>query len=269
MSGRQWSIAPLVLTMGSLCACGGGGTSMLGSPSNSGGSGNSTQNATPGGIWRGTESVSGQQVVGVVDEAGEFHFIRADNVQYTGTVSTSGTSFSASLEGFAPYGFAFSDNSTHGTGKVSGNIQARASLDGNTQFTTDAGSTSTGTLTLKFDSLYNRASSLTTISGNFSNSADGTVVTVSADGAVFSQNPSTGCVVNGTVSIINATYDVYRVQLSNSNCQGQYAALNGVQFTGLAVLDNTETPEVAIVGVTGSSVSANTKYALVFRLNRT
>jgi hypothetical protein len=213
--------------------------------------------------------VSGLQVLGVVDEAGELHFIRSDNVQYTGTATTSGTSFSASLEGFVPYGTTFSDKSTHGTGKVTGTVQARSSLNGNTQFTTDAGNTSTGTLSLTFEALYNRASSLTTISGNFTNTATGSaVVTIGTDGAIFSQNPSTGCVLNGTVSIINSSYNVYRIEFSNANCQGQYAALNGVQFTGLAVLDNTQTPEAVIAGVTGFSASANAKYALVLKLKR-
>jgi hypothetical protein len=83
---------------------------------------------------------------------------------------------------------------------------------------------------------------------------------------VFAQNPSNGCVLNGTVSIINASYNAYRVQYSYASCQGQEAVLNGVQFGGLATLDNTASPERAIVGVTGQS--GGTKYAIVSVLNR-
>jgi hypothetical protein len=67
-------------------ACGGrGGDSPLIAPTN----------ASPGGIWRGTESVSGLQVVGLADKTGEFHFIRTDHVQEVGTATVSGNNVSA------------------------------------------------------------------------------------------------------------------------------------------------------------------------------
>jgi len=81
------------------------------------------------------------------------------------------------------------------------------------------------------------------------------------------QDPNTQCVVNGTVSIINASYNAYRVQYSYANCTGSAATLNGVQFSGLGTLDNTVSPERAIVGVTGQSGS--TKLAIVWSLPRT
>jgi hypothetical protein len=238
-------------------SCGGGG---------GGGGGLSASNASPGGIWRGTDSISGLQVVGLVTEDGEFHFIRSDKVQYVGTASTFGNSISANGEGFVPFGSAFPDGSVHGTGTASGTIQARTSTNLNTQFKTDAGTVSSGTLSLTFDALYNRPSSLGTISGTFTDTSTGVAVTVDSTGAVFAQNPSTGCILNGTVSVLNASYDAYRVQYSFANCQGQAAVLNGVQFSGLATLDNTTTPERAIVGVTGQS--GGTKYAIVDVLDR-
>lgn len=239
-----------------LASCGGGG-----------GANPMPTNASAGGIWRGTESTSGLQVVGLVDEAGEFHFIRSDNVQYVGSASVAGNALTANVEGFVPFGFEFPDGSTHGTGTISATIQARSTIDASTQFQTDAGTASNGTLSLTFDALYNRASSLTTISGNFTNPQTGVVVTVGSDGSVFSQDPSTGCVLNGTVTVIDAAYNAYRVQYDYANCAGQTAALNGVQFSGLATLDNTVTPERVLIGSTGQSGSV--KYAAVITLDRT
>jgi hypothetical protein len=242
-----------------LASCGGGG--------GYGGFSNPTSmNALPGGIWRGTESVSGLQVVGLVDEAGDFHFVRSDNVQYVGTASVSINSVTANFDGYTQAGTTFPDGSTRGTGSVSGTIQARTTLTLMYQFRTLAGTVSNGTLNLTFDVLYNRVSSLTTISGNFTNPQNGVVVTVSSNGSVFSQDPTSGCVLNGTVTIINAAYNAYRVDFSYASCTGQTAFLNGLQFSGLGTLDNTVTPERAIIGVTAQS--GGSKYSLVYSLNR-
>jgi len=244
-----------------LAGCGGAGSS----------SGTSTSapapvtNASPGGIWRGTESTTGLQIVGLIDESGEFHFIRSDNVQYVGTASVTGNSISANFEGFTQVGTVFTDNSTHGTGSVSGTVQARSSISLSTQFKTDAGTSTNGSLNLTFDALYNRASSLATISGNFLSGAD--VVTVSSNGAVFLQDPNTSCVLNGTVSIIDAMYNAYKVQYSYANCTGQASVLNGLQFSGMATLDNTQSPEHAIIGVNARSGSV--EYAFVLNIPRT
>jgi hypothetical protein len=253
---------PISVMLMLVSGCGGGGGS---SSSNTSSSPPPVTNASPGGIWRGTESTSGLQVVGLVDESGEFHFIRSDDVQYVGTTSVTGSSISANFDGFTQIGTVFADNSSHGTGSVTGTVQARSSLSLSTQFKTDAGTSTNGTLNLTFDTLYNRASSLATISGNFSSSGD--VVTISSNGTVFSQDPNTGCVVNGTVAIINASYNAYRVQYSYANCTGQSAVLNGLQFDGMATLDNTQSPEHVIVGVTAKS--GNVEYAVVLNMPRT
>jgi hypothetical protein len=249
---------PICFMLVLVSGCGGGGGSS-GTPNPP------VTNASPGGIWRGTESTTGLQVVGLVDESGEFHFIRSDNVQYVGTASITANSLSANFEGFTQIGTVFADNTSHGTGTVTGTVQARSTLSLSTQFKTDAGASTSGTVNLTFDTLYNRASSLSTISGNFSSNGD--VVTISSNGTVFSQDPNTGCVVNGTVAIINASYNAYRVQYSYANCTGQSAVLNGLQFDGMATLDNTVSPEHAIVGVTAKS--GNVEYAVVLNMPRT
>jgi hypothetical protein len=190
----------------------------------------------------------------LIDEAGDFHFIRSDQTQYVGTAVVSGTSLSANYNGFTEVGSVFSDGSTHGTGTVSGTVDARTSLTATTQFKTDGGTASNGSLSLTFDALYNRPSALSTIAGNFQASGS-SVVNITSSGALFSQDSNTQCVVNGTITIINATYNVYNVQLTYASCTGQAASLNGLQFTGMATLDNTQSPEQLILGVTATSGS--------------
>jgi hypothetical protein len=245
-----------------LASCGNGS---LGGGTNGGGGG--TGNATPGGIWRGNDSVSGLQVTGLVDESGNFHFLRGDAVQYVGATVVTGTSLTANFDGFVPVGFLFADGSHHGTGSITATIQARQTIAASTKFQTDLGASSTGTLNLTFDTLYNRASSLTTLSGNFINTANSAVLTVGSNGALFSQDATSGCVLNGTASVINATYNLYKVQFDYANCAGRAAVLNGVQLTGVATLDNTVVPERIIAGVTG--LSGNITYSVVLQLNRT
>jgi hypothetical protein len=111
-----------------------------------------------------------------------------------------------------------------------------------------------GTFSLAYDALYDRDSSLATIAGSFGGPS-GTVVTVDADGSIFSQDATSGCVVNGKASIIDASFNVYRVQYTYGNCAGDLSALNGTTFVGLATLDNSVAPEQAVIAVTYQSAS--------------
>jgi hypothetical protein len=247
-----------------LASCGGGGSTIGGGTNGGGGS---SGNASPGGIWRGNDSVSGLQVTGLVDESGNFHFVRGDGVQYVGTTVVTGTSLTANFDGIVPVGFVFGDGTHHGTGSLTATIQARQTISASTKFQTDSGTSSTGTLNLTFDALYNRASSLTTLSGNFTNASNNVVLTVGSNGTLFSQDATSGCVLNGSASLINASYNLYKVQFDYASCAGQTSVLNGVTLTGFATLDNTVLPERIIAGVTGQS--GNITYSVVLQFNRT
>jgi hypothetical protein len=248
---RVLSLAVSVL----LTSCGGGGY---------GGGGTNPQNASPGGIWSGKDTDSTLQVTGIVDESGHMRFIRADGVEYVGTAMTSGNSISASFDGYTPFGTAFSDGSTHETGTLTGSIQARVSITASTQSKTDKGTVSNGTLTLTFSQLYNQASSLAAIAGNYTEAGSGATVSIDANGAIFSQDATTGCVVNGTASIIDASYDAYAVQATYASCTGASAALNGITFSGLAALETGMSSVQLIAGVTGTG--GGVTYALVYTL---
>jgi len=237
-----------------LSSCGGGGY----------GGGTNPQNASPGGIWNGMDSDSTLSVTGIIDESGHMRFIRADGIQYVGTVVTSGNSISANFDGYMPFGSSFSDGSTHETGMLSGTISARVSITASTQSTTDKGAVSKGTLALTFNPLYNQASSLAAIAGNYVEAGSSTAVSIDANGAIFSQDASTGCVVNGNATIINASYNAYAVQATYASCTGSAAVLNGITFTGLATLDTSVTPMQLVAGVTGSG--GGVTYAVVYTL---
>lgn len=255
---RKLTVVTLALSLSAvLSACAGGGSSNGGSP---------IPNASVGGVWEGTDPISGLAMVGLADEEGEFHFLRSDAVQYVGTASVSGASVSAGFDGYTQLGLTFPDGSTHGTGSLSGLVIERVSIIASTQFRTDAGKSSSGSMSLVFNAIYNTPSSLATISGNYTALLTGDVISINSNGAVTWQDPLTGCVGNGTVSIINATYNAYRVRFDYANCKGPAAVLNGVQFSGLATLNTTASPQQIIAGVTGQA--GGTTYSVVFTLNR-
>lgn len=124
----------------------------------------------------------------------------------------------------------------------------------------------TGTFALTYNALYDRDSSLATIAGNF-REPNGTVVSVDASGNIFSQDATTGCVVNGKASIIDSRYNAYDIQYTFSSCIAELTVLNGVTFTGLGTLDNTAVPEQAVIAVTYQGMTTN--LALIEVLDRT
>lgn len=204
---------------------------------------------SPGGIWQGTDSLTNLPVVGLVTEAGEFHFLRQDGTQYFGTMAVNAYTASASLQGVTQRGTAWPDGSTTGTGTYTGTVTPRASLNGAVTFRTSAGNTSTATVNLTFNSQYNMASSLARIAGNYRDTATNAVITVSSSGVVFSQDAVTGCVVNGTISLINTSYNAYRVHYSFANCTGPSSYLNGTVADGLGTIDASTSIDQAIIGV--------------------
>jgi hypothetical protein len=239
-------ISALVLT-----ACGGGG----------GGSDNNTSappaapvNASPGGIWLGRDPIGGGDLLGVVSETGEGHFIRlTDDAQYVGTVTTSGNNISGSYQGFAPFGFTFIDGSTSGNGSLSGTIQQRQQISATFNFTTSRGRSDQGSTTLTYQTLYDLDSSLSLVAGNYRDPDDGSTINVNSSGVIFSQSALTGCIINGQISIIDSRYNAYRVSYTFSGCLGTASSLNGTTARGLGVFDNTGTNPVVIIGVVNAS----------------
>lgn len=243
MITQRVRVTLLAALSATLVACGGGG----------GGSGSGSPpppNASAGGLWVGTLT-DGTGVVAIVAENGDFHVLQEDGVQHFGTVTTSQSSVSSSFVGVTLIGTTFPDGATHGTGTLTGTVQERVRLSATSSFRTSAGTNSSTGVTLDYDPLHERDSSLAAVAGNYQDFATGSIVSIDANGSAFTQDPLTGCVTNGTLSIIDSRFNVYRVQYSYSSCQGAFAVLNGVNFRGLATLDNTTPPEALIIFATG------------------
>ena len=206
------------------------------------------QEASPGGVWQGTSSL-GSGVVGLVSESGQFHLIQGDGAQLVGSLSMSGDQLSANFVGYVPFGEKFDDGSTSGVGSVSGNLDERSRISADISFTTSRGAASQSTIALSYDPIYGRDSSLESVAGNYLDTARNVVINVNNDGELFSQDPRSHCITNGTVSVIDPAFNLYRVQYTFSNCKGHEKDLNGTVAEGLATLDDTQSPEAMIMGV--------------------
>jgi hypothetical protein len=221
-------------------------------------------NASATGIWGGTDSVTGLNVVGYVDSAGEAVFIRSDGVQFAGTTQVSGDTLVAAVVGYTNFGTAFNDGSTYGLGTLNGAVASGSTLMLNLSFTTNGGTAETGSWSLTFSTLTNSGSSLSTISANYTDTASGSVISISGNGVMTGQNPANSCVVNGTITVINSSYDIYQVSLNYEDCTGSYAVLNGLTLTGLAVFDPNTSPTQMTISVAGASSGG--KFGLILYL---
>lgn len=236
-----------------------------------------TTTGSAAGIWNGTDSATGLQVTGFINANGQAAFFRSDGVQFVGTAQVSDTSLTIPLNGYTQFGYQFPDGSTSGTGTFSGTVTTGATISGSLQFATINNTAIDSTWSLTFNSLYNNASSLSTISGTYTDSSaavtngrdplTGSSVMVSSSGVLYAQGSTNDCVLNGTITITNASYDLYQVSYSLANCTGSYAVLNGVQFSGMAEFNSTVSPEKLIIAVTGAG-SSSQYYGIVSQLSR-
>jgi len=216
--------------------------------------------ASPVGVWSGTDSVSGLAVTALIDLAGHASFIRSDGVQFVGMVQVSANTLAVTVDGYTDFSSTFSDGSNFGLGTVNGTVTTAKTLTASLTFTTNGGTAVTGSSSLSFMPQSNDSSSTLSVSGNYTDNVTGTVLSINNQGVMTSQNAHNGCVLNGTISTADSTHDIYQVAYSYGNCTGTYAALNGVQFTGLATL-NPSSPAQLTAAVVGAS--ATTKFGTV------
>jgi hypothetical protein len=165
--------------------------------------------------------------------------------QLFGVMNVTGTTVSGEGNWALPIGSTTAAGSNSGTSIISGTVAERSRLTGKFTSTGEQGDTFSGTFSFVYDALYERDSSLTTVSGTYLSEDE--VLTIDSQGRLFSQDPSSDCVLNGLVSIIDARYNAYNIGLEISNCIGEEALLNGLDFNGLAVLDNSVPPDDVFV----------------------
>jgi hypothetical protein len=223
----------------------------------------STTDASATGIWTGTDSVTNLTVIGYVSSTGDAVFTRADGAQFAGPTQVSGESVVSAVVGYADFGSQFSDGSTYGIGTLEGTVSTASTMTLTLSFTTNNGTALSGSWSLSFSSLSSGGSSLGAVDASYTDSSGVAAISINASGVVSGQDGN-GCVINGSITVSDSSYDVYQVTFTFESCTGTYAVLNGVQFTGLAALDTTNSPAQLTIAVAGASTTS--KYALVLNL---
>ena len=199
---------------------------------------------------------------------GQAAFIRSDGILFTGAVQVSASTLAVTVDGYPDFSSAFSDGSDYGIGTLSGTVTTGATLTASLTFMTNGNSPITGTWSLTYEALSNTASSTTAISGNYTDGVTGTTISISTTGGMSGQNAANSCTLSGSVSSADSTHNVYEVAYTYAGCTGTYAAVNGVQFSGLATLNSTVSPALMIMTATGTS-GAGVPYGIVASLNGT
>ncbi len=228
-----------------LVACGGGGSSSSNPPPPP-----STQSVS--GMWRGTATSSAfgttTDLLGIVSESREAFFISSQGAQYHGSLSVSGAHVSGTVTSYAPVGFVFPDGSVVTTTSVSGTVTTKSSLSA-----TYTGGGDSGSIALTYDPLYERDSSLSLIAGDWFDGA----ISISIDSlGRFSGFDTSGCTYSGQVSIINSSFDAYKVNVTASSCGGADGSYDGLA----ALSDNLGLNDTLTAGVSNGSFSLVTTF---------
>jgi hypothetical protein len=132
-----------------------------------------------------------------------------------------GNSLSANVTAYEAGGGIFA------TSTLSGTVIEQSSITGT--FSTSYGTN--GTVTLAFDDIYNRSSSLLFLEGNWSY-ADrfyNLTLTVNSDGVFFAQDTE-GCILSGKFSILESDHNLYDIDLTVQSCgvfDGNYDGFAG------------------------------------------
>ena len=203
----------------------------------------------PSGIWRGTDS-AGQDVLILVSADGAFRFVDASRNQGAGFMFSTDSDIASGFDLVTPLHGAFSDGTTLANCNFRGSFVERQRLDVAQSCVTTQGLPISEQLVLDYDPLYERGSSLAAISADYQ-AVSGSVLSVAADGELFMQDPSTGCITNGRFRLIDSAANLYNVSLQFESCTGPDAVLNGSSFDGLAFLDDTDAPGTLVIAVIG------------------
>ena len=196
-------------------------------------------NANPTGIWEGTYTEDGADtfdLVGIVEGDKVILISNVRGLIYVGTMSVSGTSFTATPTIYINVGSLFS------TANLSGSVTTKSALSGTF-------SLSTGTIisfSLTYDPITDRGSSLAIPDGNWTETyASVKTVAVSVDsiGALTGSNTD-GCVYLGTVGIIDPAVNIYSISVNVSSCGS--LGLDGT-YAGYIVMSDTVTANDTII----------------------
>jgi len=178
-------------------------------------------------------------VLGIITETGVARFVSTStNARYSAVLTLSGNSFSTTATAYG------SSGSYIGMVNISGTFTPKGFING-----TYDGLGDTGTVSLAYNSLYERPSSLALTEGTWTNYASGYYETITIDSSGnVTRPPVSGCTSWGKISIIDSLYNVYEASLTVDNCGSQ----NGF-YSGLAVLTDTDTNNDTLLASTSNS----------------
>jgi len=205
----------------------------------------------PGGIWAGVDS-DGGIVFALVTDTGRFHYLDESLNQGSGILVLNPllSEIYGDFQLVPALGFTLPDGAASAECTMLGDLVQRQAITLTATCTTTAGLEEKVSAELDYDSLYDRDSSLAAMAGNYDDGT-GTVLNINALGTMFEQSTASGCVLNGRVGIIDSAFNLYDVEFGYSSCNGDDVVLNGTNFVGMAVLDNSSAAEALIVVATG------------------
>ena len=233
----RWST---VLVLASLAGCsgGGGGGDYSSTPATSS---PAPIQQSAGGLWFAiTGGTSAMSLM--IAETGELHVTTPPSGTTGpgfgfGTVTVAGNRVDGSYK-TRVLGSQAAPASTSFDCTLTGTVATRTSMQLTTACVDSGGASSTATLSFMYDARYEEDSSLASIAGNYTlpiNPATNTL-NINGDGTLFGvyQN-GPRCTMNGTVSIINADFNLYRFEMVFSNCSFPFPSqFEGATITGLA-----------------------------------
>jgi len=213
----------------------------------------------PGGIWH-ANNATGRPVDLYVTESGQLRFVDGFGSQGVGqffsAVGDPDDANNANFSVFADFtmvtqpGATFADDTTLADCSFMGTTVRRQSMTLTLTCETATGLRFQEEFEFSFDTIYDRIPSLQAISGTYE-SADGLVLSIAANGTGFMQDPTSECVTNTQAFFLDPSRNIYRFEINVNNCIGDDAVLNGADFAGYAILDNTFSPELLTVVATG------------------
>jgi hypothetical protein len=117
-----------------------------------------------------------------------------------------------------------------------GTVRTRASLNLVLTCTDSGGTTTVRTMSFVYDASYDTPSTLAGIAGNYTLEprASTNTLNINSDGTLFGMlDNGAQCLMNGTVEIIDARFELHRLKITLSNCT-RLSQYEGIEFTGLA-----------------------------------
>ena len=206
-------------------------------------------NSDATGVWEGTFTENGVGTFGLIGivEGNNMRFISTDaGAIYVGTISVSGTNFTATTTSYAIGGTVFA------TADMSGTVSTKSTLSGT--FTSSTGAT--GSFSLAYDPVTDKGSSLAVTDGNWTVGSS-TVISIDSTG-LLTGTDTTGCVYLGNVSIIDPAVNIYDLSVGVSSC----GVFDGTYAGYIVITDNVSTNDTLVF------VANNSNYIVINYLTR-